>query len=319
LTDVHFTNLIGFEKLTLTNTGAADTSITTGAAFNAAFATGATITSGLIAATYDITIAAGLATVPVTVSVAATSQTGASTETNSFNTGSGADSITYTDTGWIGAGGGAQGTIVINTRAGNETIALTVGTLVSDGDSVAQAITITGGAGQDSITKVGTNANYALGVVHYVMAAGDSSTTAWDSITGFDMATADVFSDGLDFEGTAAVSAFSSSVDFGVITSHSITDGIATFDTAAVFAAAKVINASNLADVVGYLSANVAANGTVGFAYDSDASGSADATFVFHKGSASTVANDMVLLVGITGDSLIATNASTSTGDIFIL
>jgi len=319
LSDTHFTNLSHFEKLTLTNTGAEDTVITTGAAFNAAFATGATITSGVVAAAKDITINAGLATVPVTVVIAGTSQTGAATETNSIQTGSGADSITYTDTDWVGVAAAAQGTIVINTRAGNDTIAVTIGTLDSATGATGQALTITGGAGKDSITKVGTNGDVATGVALYVMAAGDSSTTEWDTITGFDMATASLFSDGLDFEGTGAVSAFSSSIDFGVITSHSITGGIATFDTAATFASAKVISASNLADVVGYLNANVAANGTVGFAYDSDASGSADATFVFHKGSASSVANDLVLLVGITGaDELISTNSSTSTGDIFI-
>jgi len=319
LTDVHFTNLSGFEALTLTNTGAADTSITTGAAFNAAFASGATITSGVIAATQDITIAAGLSTVATTVSIAATSQTGAATETNSITTGSAGDTVTYTDADWVGVAGAAQGTLVIDTRAGNDTISVTVGTLVADGTTTGQAISITAGAGQDSITKVGTNADAATGVAHFNFAAGDSSTTAWDSITGFDMATATTFSDGLNFEGTAAVSAFTATEDFGTIKSHSVTAGVVTFDDVADYSTALVINATNLADVVGYLQANVAANGTVAFAYDSDASGTADATMVFHQGSAAGVADDLVLLVGITGaDSLITTNASAGNGDIFI-
>jgi hypothetical protein len=320
ITDNQFTNVHGFEKLTLTNTGAADTSISTGAAFNAAFADGATITSGVIAATYDITIAAGLSTVATTVSIAATSQTGASTETNSITTGSAADSVTYTDADWVGTTGGAQGTIVIDTRGGNDTISVTVGTLVAADTSTAstgQAISITGGAGQDSITKVGTNSAKVVGTAVFNFAAGDSSTTAWDSITGFDAANT-TFSDKLDFEGTAAVSAFTATEDFGVIKSHSITTGYASFDDVADYSAALVINATNLADVVGYLKANVAANGTVAFAYDSDASGTADATMVFHQGSGSSVADDLVMLVGITSGTLTATLTTTTAGAIAI-
>ncbi len=320
LTDVHFTNLSGFEALTLTNTGAADTSITTGAAFNAAFASGATITSGDIAAAQDITIAGGLSTVAMTVSIAATSQTGASTETNSITTGSGNDTVTYTDADWVGTTGGAQGTIVIDTRGGNDTISVTVGTLVAadtGSASTGQAITITAGAGQDSITKVGTNSAKAVGTAVFNFAAGDSSTTAWDSITGFDAANT-TFSDVLNFEGTAAVSAFTATEDFGIIKSHSVTSGIVSFDDVADYSTALVINASNLADVVGYLKANVAANGTVGFAYDSDASGTADAMMVFHQGSASNVADDLVMLVGITSGSLTATLTTTTAGAIAI-
>jgi hypothetical protein len=319
LIDTHFTNLSGFEKLTLTNTGAADTSITTGAAFNAAFASGATITSGDIAAAQDITISAGLSTVATTVSIAATSQTGADGETNSITTGSGADTVTYTDTGWIGTTGGAQGTIVIDTRGGNDTISVTVGTLVAADTGSASsglAISITGGTGQDSITKVGTNSDNAVGVAHFVFAAGDSTTTAYDSITGFDMATASTFSDGLNFAGTAAIGTLATNEDYGTILSHSITAGVATFDDAAAYSTALVINSSRLADVVGYLAANTATNDVVAFAYDSDASGTADATMVYHNGST----DSLVQLVGVTGaDALITTNASAGTGDIFVL
>ncbi len=106
--------------------------------------------------------------------------------------------------------------------------------------------------------------------------------------------------------------------DFGIIKSHSVTSGIVSFDDVADYSTALVINASNLADVVGYLKANVAANGTVGFAYDSDASGTADAMMVFHQGSASNVADDLVMLVGITSGSLTATLTTTTAGAIAI-
>lgn len=320
LTDNHFTKLTGFEGLTLTNTGAADTRITTGGSFNAAFAAGATITSGVIAATQDIEIAAGLATVPVTVSIASTSQTGAATEINIITTGSAADSITYTDTDFVGVNGAAaQGQIVISTRGGDDTISVTVGTLLGNSDGSDTAIVITGGTGKDSITKVGTNGAGINGVAHYVMAAGDSSTSARDVITGFDVADGTAFSDLLNFEGTAVVSAFTASADFGSILSHSITGGIVTFDTAATFASAKVVNANNLSDVLGYLNANMAVNETVGFLFDSNADGANDATMVFHQGSnLTTVADDLVELVGITGLSLTATATTTTAGAIAI-
>jgi hypothetical protein len=309
LTDTHFTNVHGFEKLALSNT-VGDASVTTGAAFNAAFADGATITTGTLAATKDVTIAAGLSTVALNITVDATSLVGTAAEANSITTGSAADTVTFTgDATYVGVAGAAQGTIVIDTRGGNDTISVTVGTLLAS--TSGQAMSITGGAGQDSITKVGTNSTTATSVAHFNFAAGDS-------ITGFDLATATLLSDGLNFEGTAAVSAFTATEDFGTIKSHSVTTGIVSFDDVADYSTALVINATNLADVVGYLQANVAANGTVAFTYDSDASGTADATMVFHQGSAAGVADDLVLLVGVTAaDALVTTNAA-GANDLFI-
>ena len=319
LTDNQFVNLSGFEALTLTNTGAADTSITTGAAFNTAFADGAVITSGLIAATQDITVAAGLSTVDTTVTIAATSQTGAATETNSLVTGSGNDTITYTDTGFVGVAGAAQGTIVIDTNAGNDTISVTVGTLVAAAEATGQALTITGGSGQDSITKVGTNSGVAVGTAIFAFAAGDSSTTAYDTITGYDMTATGDMADTLNFEGTAAVGSWTATTDFGTIKSHSTTAGIITFDDVADFATALVINSANLTDVVGYLQTNAAANSVVAFAYDSTDSGTADGFMVFHQGSAATVADDLVFLASnTTADSVVTTNVTNGANDIFV-
>ena len=319
LTDTHFTNVHGFETLALSNT-VGDASITTGAAFNAAFADGATITTGVIANNKTVTVAAGLATVDMTITVDATSVDGGTGNGTSITTGSGADTVTFTgDDTYVGeATEAAQGTIVINTRGGDDTIYVTVGTLDSALATSGQAISITGGTGADTIIKVGTNDTVVLGTAVYNMAAGDSSTTAWDSITGFDAANGTLLADVLNFEGTAAVSAFTATEDFGVIKSHSITAGYASFDDVADYSTALVINATNLADVVGYLQANVAANGTVAFAYDSDASGTADATMVFHQGSASSVADDLVMLVGITSGSLTATLTTTTAGAIAI-
>jgi hypothetical protein len=60
------------------------------------------------------------------------------------------------------------------------------------------------------------------------------------------------------------------------------------------------------------LNTNLAANGTVAFAYDADSNGVADGTIVYHQGSSlTTVADDMVYLVGVTGGSLVVQGGTT--------
>jgi hypothetical protein len=312
LDDNHFTFVTGMEKLALSNT-VGDLSITTGSAFNAAFATGATITTGVMAATKDVTLNAGLSNVAINLTIDATSLVGTAAEAHVISTGSGADTVTFTgDATYVGVNGAAQGTIAISTGAGNDTISVTVGTLLAS--TAGQFATITAGTGADTITKVGVNSTTATSVAHFAMAAGDSTTTAWDSITGFDVSDGTALSDGLDFAGTAAVGTLATHLDFGTILSHNITAGVATFDDAASYNAAVVINATNLADVVGYLALNTATNDVVAFAYDSDASGTADATMVFHNGTT----DSLVLLVGVTGvDAVVDTNAA-GANDLFI-
>jgi hypothetical protein len=323
LTDNHFTKLSNFEALTLSNT-VGDASITVGGTFNAAFATGATITTGTLAATKDVTFAGGLATVPITITVDGTLLTGAATDTSSITTGSAADTITFNTTAatYVGVAG-AQGSIVIDAKAGNDTITFNHGQLLAS--TSVQAVSITGGTGADTITKGSgsLNSTTVTSTTVFNMAAGDSGTTlaTADRIVGFQVAgvAANTLSDVLNFEGTATVSAFSNSADFGTILSHSITGGIVTFDTASVFAAAKVVNANNLADVVGYLNANMGVNETVGFLFDSNADGANDATMVFHQGSSlTTVADDLVQLTGVTGLSLNATLTTVTAGAIAI-
>jgi len=312
LTDNHFMALSNMETLALSNT-VGDLVITTGAAFNTAFASGATITTGILAATKDIDFNGGLATVDIKLTVDATSIVGAATDVQAIDTGSGNDTVTFTgDATYVGIAGGAGGTITIDTNAGDDTISVTVGTLVQD---TTHAITITGGTGVDKITKVGVNADDAQGVAHFVFAAGDSTTTAYDTVVGFDSATASVFSDGLLFDGTAAVGTVGTHNDYGTIASSSTTAGVAQFDDAAGFATALVISATNLADVIGYLAANTATNDTVAFAFDKDGNGTNDSTMVYHN----YTTDSLVLLDGLTGvDSLITTNASAGTGDVFI-
>jgi len=331
LTDNHFVKLSNFEALTLSNT-VGDASVTTGGSFNTAFATGATIVTGKLAVTKDVAFLGGLATVPITLTVDLDLVTGAATDVQTIVTGSAADTVTLTgDATYVGVNGAAdQGTINISTGAGDDTISYTHGQLLANGrDGVTsaafQAVIITGGSGADTITK-GTgslNSTTVASVTYFNMAAGDSGTTiaTQDKITGLSMAgvATNSLSDVLNFEGTATVSTFSNSIDFGSILTHSLTGGIATFDTASTFASAKIVNATNLADVVGYLNANMGVNQTVGFLFDSNGDGANDATMVFHQGSSlTTVADDLVQLVGTIGLSLNATLTTVTAGAIAI-
>ena len=72
----------------------------------------------------------------------------------------------------------------------------------------------------------------------------------------------------------------------GTIQSHSVTSGIITFDDQDTYAAALIINSTNLSDVTSYLTTNITTAGqTVAFAYDKNSDGSADSTFVYNAGT----------------------------------
>ena len=316
LTDNHFTKLSNMETLALTATGAADASVTVGGTFNGAFADGATITTGKLAAGQDVAFAGGLATVDVTLTVDADLMVGIATETHNIVTGSGADTVTFTgDATYVGVAGAAQGTIVISTRAGDDTISVTTGTSAATTATTGQFLTITGGTGADTITLSGINGDtVATGTAVFVVASGDSGTTVgtWDKITGFGLgaeATGTV-ADRIDFAGTGAVATIGTSTDFGTILSHALTNGVATFDDAAVHAAALVISATNLADVVGYLAANTATADAVAFLYDDNGDGVNDSTMIYSN----QAADSLVQLVGTTVLGLSATTTTATAG-----
>jgi hypothetical protein len=315
LTDSHFTFVTGMEQLLLSNTG--DHVLTVGGSFNTAFADGATIKTGTLAATKDITLNGGLASVAIKLTVDATSLTGAATDDIVITTGTGADKVTVTGDGtWVGATDADGGQITINTKAGDDTISVTVGTLTTQ--TTTQAISITGGAGADKITKVGVNGTTVTAVAHFETPYTDSPVSGRDKITGLDLIvnTGSLLGDVIDFTGTGAVSTFSNSVDYGTIASHSITAGLATFDDAANFVSALVINESNLDDVIGYLAANTAVNDVVAFAYDSDNDGATDGSMVFHNFT--STADSLVELVGVIPLGVTATADATTDGYLVI-
>ena len=302
LTDNHFTKLSNMETLALAST-VGDAVVTTGGAFNAAFAGGATITTGVLALTKDATINAGLATVDLTVTVDLTTAIGTAVENNAVTTGSGADTVNINgDASYVGVAG-ATGTIVVSTRAGDDTINVTTGQLLAN--TTSEAITVTAGTGADTIVMSTTrNGAGATAKATYIVADGDSLEASRDKITGFELGDGVNFADILDFD-TAAVGTLGTSTDYGVIKSHSITTGVALFDDAASYAAELIINSSNLSDVLGYLEANTAANDVVAFAYDSNGDGGNDATMVWHNDTN----NSLVELVGLTGATSVATTA----------
>ena len=310
ITDNHFTKISNMETLNLSNT-TGDASITLGGSFNTAFATGMKMATGTMAAAKDVVFSGGLATVGVNLTVDATSKVMANSEDDVITTGSGDDTITFTGDASTVGHASASGSLIISTGAGADTITVTVGTIIT---AAEQFIEITAGAGKDTITMTKINMNDVSGSALITIAAGDSTTTAYDEITGFDIGAASLFSDGIEFAGTAIAGTLATQNDFGVILSSSITDGKADFDDASGFSAAIVVNDGNLADVLGYLNSNGNTNGVIAFDFDSTGNGTDDATMLYHNGSS----DSLVLLAGITtADSIVAT-AAAAAGDIFV-
>jgi hypothetical protein len=318
LTDNAFFKLSNLEALTLTATGAGDVSITTGSAFNSAFANGVTLTTGAIAAAQDVTLAAGLSNVNTTVSVVSTLILGTAAEVNNIVTGSGTDKVTFTAANWVGINGAAQGTISISTGAGNDTISVTTGVNATTAATTGQLTTITGGTGADTITVAGTNGVLTVASVLFNIASGDTGLTVgtWDTITGAHIGNGTVIGDHFNFNGTGAgaVATLGTSVDFGTILSHSLTNGVALFSTNATYASGTKVNASNIGDVVGYLAANTGTNDAVAFLYDNNGDGTNDGTMVYSNMSA----DGLVYLDGTTVLGVSATLTTVTAGYIVI-
>jgi hypothetical protein len=310
LTDNHFTFVSGMEKLTYSDGGAI--SLIVGAGFTTAFATGATITAAGMDMDANITINTGLYDVATTVTITTVTDGDVAGNDLSITTGDAADTVTLTAAAFVAGGGADGGSIIISTAGGDDTITLATADL-SDA-ATSQAVTINPGTGQDTITVTKAANDTGLGFALYTVDAGDSLVTAPDKITGYDVSDGTETSDGLDSTGTSAVSDFTNTVDFGTILSHSISAGITTFDDAAVFSSAIVINAANLADVVGYLAANTDTLDTLAFAYDSTGSGVADATMVFNNGTV----DSLVLLAGVTGVDAVITTNTPNANDLFV-
>jgi hypothetical protein len=314
ITDNHFTNISNMEKLT--SSGTNDVTITTGAAWAAAFDS-VTITTAAIANEKSFVYNGGLYDGDTTITaVMATNQLGDATgEHHTINTGDGKDTITLTSAGFVSAA--SASIITVGTDAGDDTLTISIGTIADD--AIAGVLTIDMGTGADTVTMTKVNGgdtisgiNVSSGAV-FSIASGDSLVTAYDKIVGFDMGGSSDTSDTLDFAGTGAVTDFTQSTDSGSILSHALSNGVATFDDAATFDTALVINSGNLSDVTSYLAANTATNDVAAFSYDRDGDGTAESTFVFHN----TTIDSLVFLQDIVVTA-IGTAATETAGTITI-
>jgi len=306
MTDNHFTFLSGLEAIVYDDGGVI--SLTTGSAFEDAFSDGLSLTVTSLDDAASFSYAGGLYDLDTEIDITSAGLGNAGGEDITVTTGDGDDTVTITAASYVGTAGDS-GSFVVSTAAGDDTITVETGTLLAITSS--EAITITAGKGQDDVTLVTTTKTTVQSSANFVFAAGDSTTSAADTITGFDVADGTNLSMLLDFAGTGAVSSFSATVDYGEILSHSNSNGVITFDDAANFSSAIVIDTSNLADVLGYLAANTATNDVVAFAYDSDDSGTADATLVYHNGST----DSLVELIGVTGVVGLTATATTTTAN----
>lgn len=299
MVDTNFKQMSGIEAIVQATTGANALSVTTGAWFNQNFAGAVsyTATTGAEASTLDLATYTGNATIGLT--------SGATTgHSVTVTTGSGADSVTVAASAFVGAAGKL---ITVTTGTGADTISVSpaAGTALA----IANAITITGGSGADVIT-LGTHVNGSsagtAGFAQIVVGATDTTTAAFDSVTGFNLGGAATQSDNLDFTGSATVAANATSQAVTGYTAaqltYSIATGILTFSGTS---AATLTAAQAIAAVESLALANTA---TVLFVNNGN-------SYVFNN---NTSGDALVQLVGVTAaDALVTTNTN-GANDLFI-
>jgi hypothetical protein len=290
LVDTDFTGISNVEKLTMDVDGSTNATALTGSAlFSDAFATGASmdIDTGNATVTLDLS----QATVAVTLDL------NSETTTNDIvvKTGSGADSVTIANI----AATSAQTTV--STGAGDDTIVVDL-TSSTTLDLSSDTLTITGGTGKDTIT-VTDDATFNWDHFTYVVAAGDSTTTAFDVIKDFNNDAGASGSSTIDFDGSsndhaaavsnAAVSGYSSSE----LLLSSAADGLVSF--AGTSAATIDLDAA----VAAVQAQFTTANDTVVFVHG-------DHSYVFHN---DTDGDSLVQLYDV-----IVTGIGANTGDILV-
>jgi len=294
IADSIFTNVSGMEAITFKNT---DTSFdfTSGGLFNAAFSTGVTVTAADIGANATATIDLSVYNKSATINVT----TGSDDDATVVKGGSAADVITVNAAAYTGG----AGDMAVYGGAGNDTI--TVNTIAT-GDSNDGVIVITGGTGADNIV-VTTGAQAKANLITFVVGAGDSTTTAWDTIQGFHLAraTGDLQSDFLDFAGTATVAANTASAQAAsgyTNVTFTITSGLLAF---------QGTGASSLALADKVAIANQAAAVNLSSVVFVDGANS----YVFNQNS---TADSLVQLSLVSATGLTTTNSDDTTGYVYI-
>jgi len=305
-TDTTFTKVTGFEALQLAG-GAVDNSVTgLAAGFLAAFPTGVSVTDTATQADAQaFTWSSGLYSGNVTL-VHTTDATGTDVTANQqITTGGGNDSITLVAANYTGA---SSATILsVATGAGNDTISVTTGGLVTT-HVTTNAIVVDGGAGQDAITLVHVNGaatTKLLANARVVLTAGQSSTTAYDTVTGFLKGDGTGVSDSLDFSTTATVTAYAATAATGY-TAGQLTVAVATTTGLVTFAGTSAAALTAAEKIAAVASVVATTNGDTAFWIDNGS------TYVFNNSTAGDVVVQLVAQTGAT--SLLTTNAATNLG-----
>jgi hypothetical protein len=307
VTDAAFTNHTGFEALVLDAVITATTvvSATLGSAARTAFADGVTVTSGTTANGAKYTFNSGLYNKNVKITAAVSSDGATTDDDTAIATGVGNDTISLTASSWVGATGAGHGYLTVTSGAGDDNITVSVGTLVAI--TTTTSVSITGGAGKDTISLTSVNAGSGL-TPTFVVAAGDSTVSAYDSITGFDMATANLFASTLDFDsfsiGTYAATAASGYSAGELTVAVAATTGLVTFSGTAAASATLAQKIAAVQSVV-----TTTAGHTALFTHGSN-------SYVFNNNA---TADSLVELVGISATAILSGgNAKTDLG-IFVI
>lgn len=313
MVDDNFKSLSGLEKFVVDadadGGGAGDVSLVTGGWYNTAFATNGSDVTVLGDDGDALTFTGSSFTGNQKLSVT-TASDGATTADNVvIATGSGADTVTVTASSWVGHATTA-GIMTIATGDGNDTINVTTGILLGTDEANGEILGITAGKGADNITISHTNAAAGAGSATFTIAAGDSTQTAYDTITGFKMGdiagTDGKISDGLDF-GTAAISGAVTTTAVTGFTAAELAITIATTGKATFSGtqAATITDSQALTAID-----QVITNGKTAFYTDGTD------TFVFN---ADASGDSVVELIGVAADTLLTTNDATTDNSIFIV
>ncbi len=309
LTDTHFTKVTGFEQLELAGGALAESATGLGAGFLAAFAGGVSVTETAVqTGANTFAWASGLYAQPVTI-VHETTYVGTAAGGNqTITTGAGNDNITVIASSFVGVAGNNGATIAVSTGAGNDTITVTTSTQLAQ--TVTAPVVITGGLGADTIVSSGANITTGAGVLTttYVIAAGDSTTTAYDSITGFDIGTGALLPSTLDLVGTGAVTTYTATSVAGYSAAQ-LTVAVTATSGLVVFAGTSAA-ALTLTEKITAVQAVVVTNAAdlAVFTHGSN-------SYVFQNNAAGDI---VVELVGVAATNIIVANANLA-GSVLVL
>jgi hypothetical protein len=287
--DSNFKSVTGFEKILHdTDAGNSALSFTTGGFFATAFANGVTIDSdtGTASQVIDMGTYDAGATVDLNVNVTTADVT--------VTTGAGADTVKIVETA------GTSACFKVTTGAGNDAVEFTDGAGITDLSIAADALQIDTGLGKDTVNFKAVDADQTD---HYDVEidAGESLTTGYDEITGYNGGDTTVHGILINFTGSADHASAVTNVAVAGYTSSELlmtSSAVGLVTWAGTSAATLGLDAKITAVQTQFTSAN----DTVVFTHSSD-------SYVFHNNS---TADSLVKLVGFTSTG-VDTGTATST------